>query len=82
MTEQTNRQRFQAQLALAYADLFKNDPAYAPAASSHTPEQLAEKMLAGALDGRANHDGPGFKRACKALGIGSTRKAIKDYCEA
>jgi hypothetical protein len=70
---------FETKLAEAYADLFKNDPDYAYSASRCTPEGLAAKMTAGLRTGAANHDGAGIKRACKAVGIKHTHKAIREY---
>jgi hypothetical protein len=72
----TNTERFRAALTIAYQDLFVTDEEYAYAAARTTPEALAEKMTAGLLTGSANHDGTGIRRACKAVGIKHTRKAI------
>lgn len=53
-----------------------------------TPEKYAEvvsaRMLASIGGGKhfgVNYEGGGFKRACKALGIKHTRKAILEYLE-
>ena len=45
-----------------------------------TPAELAEKFARGLLDGTAANDGPRVKRACKACGIKTTYKAIREYC--
>lgn len=70
---------FAATLAEQYADLFVNDPEYAYSASKCTPDSLARKMTIGLTSGRANKDGAGIKRTCKALGINYTYKAIREY---
>jgi hypothetical protein len=62
-----------------YARLFRDDAAYSLAASRHTPEQLAQKMTLGLVDGTANKDGSGIKSTCKTLGIAHTYKAIKQF---
>jgi hypothetical protein len=52
-----------------------------------TPETFAKTVSARMLDAisskpyAVNYNGDGFKRACKALGIKHTRKAIFDYLE-
>ena len=76
---QANKKRFRSELVIAYRELFSTDPDYAFAAARMTPEALAEKMIAGLVDGSANHDGSGIKRACKAVGIKHTRTAIRAY---
>jgi hypothetical protein len=77
----TNTERFKAALTLAYQDLFATDEEYAYAAARTTPEALAEKMTSGLLTGSANHDGTGIRRACKAVGIKHTRKAIVAFLQ-
>lgn len=47
-----------------------------------TPAELAEKFARGLLDGTAANDGPRVKRACKACGIKTTYRAIREYCAA
>lgn len=73
---------FESHLVDAYKDLFANDPEYAYAASRVTPTELAYKMSVGLATGEANKDGEGIKRACKAVGIKHTYKAIRDYLTA
>jgi hypothetical protein len=75
----TNRERFQTALEDAYVYLFANDPDYAYSASRLTPAQLAEKMTISMLANTANHEGSGFRRACKAVGIKHTRTAIRAF---
>ena len=70
---------FRDTLAAQYRDLFATDPEYAYSASIRTPEALAEKMTAGLATGRANKEGAGIRRTCKALGIAYTHKAISAY---
>jgi hypothetical protein len=79
MSDQTNADKFRAALEAAYAELFANDADYAFSASRTTPAELAAKMTDGLRTGRANHDGTGIKRACKAVGIKHTGKAIREY---
>lgn len=74
--DQTN---FLAALQIAYADLFANDPAYEYSASKCTAVEMAEKMIVAAISGRANVSGDGFKRACAAVGIAHTQKAIDAF---
>ena len=74
-----NREKFINELTLAYEDLFKNDAEYAYSASKTTPKVLAEKMTVGLIGGTANHEGAGVKRACKAVGIKHTLKAIRQF---
>ena len=76
----TNRETFTATLAAQYRDLFAL-PDYAMAAARYTPESLAEKMTAGLLVGGSSKDGDGIKRACKALGVKHTYKAIIAYLD-
>lgn len=40
---------------------------------------VATRMLEAVERGSYNHDGRGFKNACKALGLKHTRKAIEAY---
>jgi hypothetical protein len=75
----TNQETFQLALETAYRELFSTDPEYAYSASRITPEALAAKMTAGLATGGAKHDGTGIKRACKAVGIAHTVKAIRAY---
>lgn len=77
----TNYEKFRQQLELAYVDLFASDPDYSYAAARNTPVGLSDKMTHGLLTGSANHDGTGIKRACKAVGVKHTRKAIREYLE-
>ena len=77
MTE--NQIAFRDALIDAYRDLFANDPEYAYSASRCTPEGLADKMTQSMIAGTANHEGAGFRRACKSVGIKHTRKAIREY---
>ena len=77
----SNKEKFTQALAAEYAILFKTQE-YAIAASRYTPEALAEKFTEGLLNGSAANDGDGVKRACKALGIKSTYKAIREFCGA
>ena len=79
---QANLATFESHLADAYKDLFANDPEYAYAASRATPTELAYKMSVGLAAGEANKAGKGIKRACKAVGIKHTYKAIQDYLSA
>ena len=79
---QANLATFESHLVDAYRDLFDNDPEYAYAASRTTPTELACKMAAGLATGAANKDGDGIKRACKAVGIKHTYKAIQHYLNA
>ena len=74
----TNKDRFQTVLTDQYRQLFES-AAFAMCAARYTPEQLAEKFTQGLMDGTASNDGDGVKRTCKALGIKSTYKAIKEY---
>ena len=76
----TNRERFKVFLVTTYAELFQT-PDYAMAAARHTPESLAEKMIAGLIDGTADKDGDGIKRACRALGLKHTYKTIREYLQ-
>lgn len=75
----TNHEIFSRALEVAYTDLFANDPDYAYAAARNTPAQLAAKMTAGLATGSAHHVGDGIKRACKAVGIKHTAKAVREY---
>lgn len=43
---------------------------------------VAARMEAAIIRGSFNHDGHGFKGACKAVGIKHTRKAIIAYLSA
>jgi hypothetical protein len=75
----TNQTRFRDALIDAYRDLFATDPEYAYSASKMTPEGLADKMTASMIANTANHEGTGFRRACKVVGIKHTRRAIRAY---
>lgn len=75
----TNRDLFRKHLEDAYADLFANDPDYSFAASRTTPAALATTMTGSLAAGTANFNGAGIKRACKAVGIKQTMRAIRDY---
>jgi hypothetical protein len=82
---QANFAIFESHLADAYKDLFANDPEYAYAVTRRhhvTPAELAHNMSKGLATGAANKDGEGIKRACKAVGIKHTYKAIQDYLSA
>ena len=70
---------FAATLEAQYTDLFVNDADYAYAAQTNTPAKLAQRMTMGLASGRANKDGAGIRRTCKALGINYTYKAIREY---
>ena len=74
----TNRDRFKVFLVTDYTDLL-HTPAYAAAAAKHTPESLADAMIAGLANGSADKEGAPVKRACKALGIKHTYKALREY---
>ena len=74
----TARERFRVILAGQYRHLFTT-PEYATAAARYTPEALADKMIAGLLDGTADKGGEGVKTTCKVLGLKHTYKAIRDY---
>ncbi len=74
----TAKYKFTVILADQYQQLFEL-PQYTAAARKHLPLGLAEKMVAGILDGTASIDGDGIKRTCKALGIKNTHKAIKEF---
>lgn len=74
-----NRERFVLALTDAYTDLFVNDASYAFSAARTTPANLAVKMTNGLMSGDANKDGEGIKRACKAVGIAHTYKAIRAF---
>lgn len=76
---QANISTFQQHLQHAYEDLFLNDPEYSYAAGRTTPSELASKMTLSLSKGKVNKDGEGIKRACKAVGIKHTYKAIKEY---
>ena len=71
--------QFQNALAVAYADLFANDAAYSFGPNGPTPEALAEKMTDSAISGNANVTGKGFLRACNAVGIPHTARAIDAF---
>lgn len=75
----TNRNTFENHLRAAYEDLFVNDPEYNYVSERTTPQELASKIVVLLADGNANKDGKGIKRACKAVGIKHTYKAIKEY---
>lgn len=77
-----NTTQFETALTEAYRDLFANDPEYAYSASRCTPESLAAKMTAGLATGAANKDGEGIKRACRAMKIPHTYKAIRAFLTA
>ncbi len=70
---------FRAHLFSAYTDLFKCDPAYAFVGTRTTPADLADRMVQALASGTANIEGEGIRRACRAVGIKHTRKAIRDY---
>lgn len=74
-----NRAKFREALEAAYTDLFVNDPEYAYAASRMSPMELSHKMLNAMVNNTANHEGAGFRRACKAVGIKHTRTAIRAF---
>jgi hypothetical protein len=76
---QANFATFRSHLADAYKDLFANDPKYAYTASVTNPAKFAHKMSVGLATKGANKDGEGIRRACKAVGIKHTYKAIRDY---
>lgn len=77
-----NRDTFRAHLEAAYTDLFATDPEYAYVASRTTPAALAERMTASLEKGTANKDGEGIRRACRAVGIRHTYRAITAYLRA
>jgi hypothetical protein len=70
---------FRAHLLSAYTDLLQYDPAYALAGARTTPTDLADRMVQALANGTANIEGEGIRRACRAVGIRQTRKAIRDY---
>lgn len=77
---QARYDRFAAVLTDQYAQLFESDPeGYAMAKARYSPAELARKMTNGLASNNANKDGEGIKRACKALGIPYTYKAIRAY---
>lgn len=89
-TRLPNVAKFRAALEVAYVDLFANHPDYSAhgrpqvlhgnvgstVLAATTPASLAQKMTVGLIAGKAHHGGEGIKRACKAVGIKHTRKAI------
>ncbi len=77
----TNAQRFRVFLITDYTELLQT-PAYAAAAAKHTPETLADAMIAGLANGSADKEGAAVKRACKALGVKHTYKALREYLSA
>lgn len=77
-TNSINAQRFETVLTGQYRQLFET-PKYAVVAAKTSPEALAAKMLIGLVDGSTDKSGEGVVRACKALGIKHTYKAIADY---
>lgn len=80
MTTSANRKIFQAELIRQYERLFAERPLeYAYAMKTHTPASLAEKMTTSLSAGTGNIDGEGIKRACKALGVKHTYKALGAY---
>lgn len=76
----TNRERFQTVLTDQYRHLFTL-PEYAMAAARHTPESMAAKFTQGLIDNTSSNEGDGVKRTCKALGIKSTYKAIREFLQ-
>lgn len=74
----THRERFTTVLTGQYRYLFTL-PQYAHAASRYTPEQMAERMVAGLLDGTADKDGPGVRATCSALGIKPNWQALQEF---
>ncbi len=75
----TNKEVFLNKLLTAYTELFQL-PHYALVASRNTPEQLAEKMLEGILNGTANYAGEGVAVVCKQLKIKPGFSTIKKFC--
>jgi hypothetical protein len=75
----TNKQRFEQTLADCYRELFITDPEYSYSAATISPESLARKITDGLHRGTANKDGEGIKRACKAMGINQSYKAIQAF---
>jgi hypothetical protein len=78
-TMNAQQNQFRDALAVAYADLFANNPDYSYSASKTTPTLLADKMTASAIAGSLNKDGEGVRRACVACGIPHTLKAISAF---
>jgi hypothetical protein len=76
-----SRSQFVDELTRQYADLFANDARYASVAAKGSASELAQKMTAGLIAGSANKDGDGVRRACKALGVKSTWKAITAFLQ-
>ncbi len=74
-----NKELFESHLKDAYIDLFQNDADYSYAAARKTPAELASLMTVSLARGEANLEGKGITRACKAVGIKKTRKAIKEF---
>ena len=76
----TAPERFIIILTEQYEHLYKAEPEeYSMAASRYTPQELAEKMTRGLINGSASKDGEGIARTCKVLGIKHTYKAIKEF---
>ena len=69
---------FRLALEAAYRELFTTEE-YSYAAKRTTPAILAGKMTEGLRTGSAHHSGTGIQRACKAVGIKYTKKAIREY---
>ena len=71
---------FMVEYTVALADAVKKYNAEYGYPVSAVPGVVA-KMKAALVLGSYNHDGRGFKGACKALGIKYTKKAIEEYLE-
>ena len=69
-------------LRAKYVRLFMDDPEYAYSAAHTTPENLADIMTRGLLDGSANKDGAGIRGVCRDFGIKHTYKALREFLKA
>ena len=76
----TNRERWMTILTGQFELCLETDE-YAMAKSRYTPEELAEKMTSGLLNGTADKDGKAIRNTCKVLGLKNTYKAIKEYLQ-
>lgn len=74
-----NLENFTRLLEEQYTVLFSSDQDYQYAAARTTPKRLAIKMAHGLIQGSANKDGEGIKKACAMLGLENTYKAIQGY---
>jgi hypothetical protein len=70
---------FHGHLLEAYTELFKCDANYRFVGTRTTPADLARDMVQALAKGSASLEGEGIKRACRAVGIKPTRKAVMTY---